>query len=47
VLELCAEDALVRSHRLVEVLDRDTEVMDPARVHAGDATCRVPGNPGP
>src|ERR687887_2203829 len=38
VLEARAENPLVRVPRLVEVLDRHAEVMDPARLHAGDAT---------
>jgi hypothetical protein len=38
VLEACAEQLLVRRHRLVEILDGDPEVVDPAGLHAGDAT---------
>jgi hypothetical protein len=38
MLEPSAEDPLVRRHRLVEVFDRNAEVMDPASLHAGDAT---------
>jgi hypothetical protein len=37
VLELGAEEALVGCDRLVEILDRDAEVMDSARLHAADA----------
>ena len=39
MLEASAEDLLVGRHRRVEVLDRDAEMMDPAGLHAGDATC--------
>jgi hypothetical protein len=38
MLELGAEDPLVGGHGLVEIFDGDSEVMDPARLHAGDAT---------
>src|SRR5512133_1766629 len=41
VLEARAEQLLVRRHRLVEILDGDPEVVDPARLHAGDATWSV------
>lgn len=41
VLELGAEQARVRLESLVEVFDRDAQVMDPARLHARDATRRV------
>src|SRR5436190_21703367 len=41
VLEARAEQLLVRRHGLVEVLDGDPEVVDPAGLHAGDATWRV------
>ena len=37
VLELGAEQPLVRPERLVEVSDRNAEVMDAARVHTRDA----------
>jgi hypothetical protein len=37
VLELGAEELLVRRERLVEVLDGDAEVMDAARGHGVDA----------
>ena len=40
ILEPRAEDALVGRHRLVEVLDCDAEMVDPAGLHAGDATRR-------
>jgi hypothetical protein len=38
MLEPGAKDLFVGRHGLVEVLDRDAQVMDPARLHAGDAT---------
>jgi len=38
VLELGAEEPLVGRERLVEVLDRDAEVMDPPGLHGADAT---------
>jgi len=38
MLEAGSEDPLVRRHRFVEVLDRNAYVVDPARLHAGDAT---------
>ena len=38
VLELRAEQPLVRPERLVEVLDRDAEMMDGARFHTRDAS---------
>jgi hypothetical protein len=34
---LRAEEPLVRAQRLVEVDDRDTEMMDPARLHPREA----------
>lgn len=37
LLELGAEEQLVGRKRLVEVIDSDTEVVDPARLHAADA----------
>jgi hypothetical protein len=37
VLEPGAEEPLVRRERRVEIVDRDAEVMNPARLHAGDA----------
>ena len=39
VLEPSAEDPLVGRNRLVEVFDGDAKVVDPAGLHAGDATC--------
>ena len=39
MLQPCSEDLLIRGHRLVEVVDRDAEMVDPAGLHAGDATC--------
>ena len=36
MLDAAAEEPLVRSHRLVEVRDRDADVMDAACLHAGD-----------
>src|SRR5947207_311526 len=41
VLETRAEQLLVRRHGLVEILDGDPEVVDPAGLHAGDATWSV------
>src|SRR5439155_11818640 len=38
VLDLGAEEPLVRRDRLVEIVDRNPEVMNPARLHADDAT---------
>lgn len=38
VLEPAAEQALVRGHRLVEVGDRDADVMNPKRLHSPDVT---------
>src|SRR4051812_27281287 len=43
VLELGAEQPLVRPESLVEVLDRNAEVMDAARFHAGDANDAASG----
>src|SRR3954466_1414691 len=43
VLEPSAEEPLVRSERLVEILDRDTQVVNPLRLHAADATDRLVG----
>jgi hypothetical protein len=37
MLDLCAEEALVRRDRLVEVVDGNAEVMDAARPHSRDA----------
>lgn len=36
MLDATAEEALVRPHRLVEVDDRDADMMDAACFHAGD-----------
>ena len=33
-LDLAAEEALIRVDRLVQVVDRNAEMMDPLRVHA-------------
>lgn len=41
MLETAAEEALVRPHRLVEIGNRDPEVVDSTRFHAGDATGSV------
>jgi len=38
MLEPAAEQALVRRHRLVEVLHRDTDVVNPERIHLPDVT---------
>jgi len=38
MFEAGSEDPLVRRHCFVEVLDRNAYVVDPARLHAGDAT---------
>jgi hypothetical protein len=38
MLEPAAEETLVRGHRLVEVRDRDADVMDPKRLHSPDVT---------
>lgn len=38
LLEATAEAALVRRHRLVEIGDRDADVMDPPRLHVRDRT---------
>jgi len=43
VLDPSAEDPLVGRDGLVEVFDRDAEMMDPASLHAGDATRRSSG----
>jgi hypothetical protein len=40
MLETTSEEALVRPHRLVEVRNRDPDVVDSTRFHAGDATGR-------
>jgi hypothetical protein len=40
MLEPSAEDPLVRRDRLVEVFNRNAEMVDPASLHAGDATWR-------
>ena len=37
MLDMRSEEALVRAQSGVEILDRDTDVMDPPRLHAGDA----------
>lgn len=37
MLDMRSEEALVRAQSAVEILDRDTDVMDPPRLHAGDA----------
>ena len=37
MLEPCAEEPLVGRERAVEVVDGDAEVVNPARLHAGDA----------
>jgi hypothetical protein len=40
VLDVCAEESLVRCQRLVEIFDGDTDVVDPASVHPdADAIC--------
>jgi len=36
MLDAAAEEVLVRANRLVEVVDRDADVMDTACFHAGD-----------
>src|SRR5712691_12886688 len=41
VLDFGAEQTLVCGDRVVEVLDGDAKVMNPTRVHAGDATGRA------
>ena len=41
VLDLRAEQSLVRRDRLVEVFNGNTEMMNTARVHAADATARA------
>src|SRR3954471_5696230 len=43
VLELRAEEPLVRLQRVVQVLDRNAEMMDAARFHAGDANDAASG----
>jgi hypothetical protein len=43
VLDPGAEEALVGRDRLVEVFDGDAEMVDPAGLHAGDATY-LPGS---
>src|SRR4051794_10437644 len=43
VLQLRTEQPLVRPEGLVEVLDRNAEVMDAARFHAGDANDAASG----
>src|SRR3954462_9809128 len=45
VLELRAEEPLVRLERVVQVLDRNAEMMDAARFHAGDANDAASGQP--
>jgi hypothetical protein len=40
VLELRAEQPRVRPESVVEIVDRDTEVMNRARIHANDASRR-------
>src|SRR3954454_11303625 len=42
-LEPRAEEPLVRRERAVEVVDGNSEVVNPARLHAGDAICSVCG----
>jgi hypothetical protein len=37
MLHLGAEEPAVGLDGLVEILDRDAEMMDPSRLHAGDA----------
>ncbi len=37
VLEAAAEEALVRPHRFVEILDGDADVVDASCFHPGDA----------
>ena len=37
VFDVSAEEKFVRAQGAVEILDRDTDVMDPPRLHAGDA----------
>lgn len=37
MLDMRSEEALVRAQSAVEILDRDTDMMDPPRLHAGDA----------
>lgn len=37
MLDVCAEQPRIRLQRLVEVLDGDAKVVDPARGHAGEA----------
>ncbi len=41
VLDLGAEETLVRRECRFEVVDRDTKMVDPARLHAGEATERA------
>ena len=38
MLDLRAEESRVRRERLIEILDGNAEVMDAARLHAGEAT---------
>ena len=38
MLDLGAEEPLVGLERLIEILDGDAEMMNAARLHAGDAT---------
>ena len=40
VLDLRAEETLVRDERRIEVLDRDTQMVDPPCGHAGDSIGR-------
>jgi hypothetical protein len=40
VLDLGTEKACIGRERLIEILDCDAEVVDAARVHAGEATER-------
>ncbi len=38
MLEAAAEQALVRTHRLVEIHDCDADMVNPSRFHVSDAT---------
>ena len=46
MLELGAEEPLVRRDGLVEVVDGNSEMVNPARLHAADATARLVGSDG-
>ena len=44
MLEARPEEPLVGGQRLIEIVDGHTEVMDPTRLHAADATRSVRGD---